>query len=597
MTKQKLELTWIGKEKRPRLEPRILLEDPERSYHAQHRVSDADAFDNRLIFGDNLLALKALEQEFAGKVKCVYIDPPYNTGSAFEHYDDALEHSTWLGLMRDRLEVIRRLLSPDGFICCHIDDSEGHYLKVLMDEVFGRANYLVTLYVQVRYAEKTLKQDMDFHKQVEQIHVYRREFGSQPVLTQRSLSFEKFSHYITERAPGRRLTLGGKSVTVFASGEWEVKKGDGSAKGLKEIWATGSILDGNSSGRFFRDHLAGRAAVDGLGALYKVDGIGDDGHGHRYFTGPARATATKGKYFQGVPLGKLEPDAEAQTVPVENFYDLAASFGNCRHEGGVDFRSGKKPEALLEIILRHFSLPGDIVLDSFAGSGTTGAVAHKMRRRWIMVELREHCHTHIIPRVKSVIDGKDRTGVTEKETWQGGGGFRYYRLAPTLIVQDRWGNPVINPEYNAEQLAEALAKLEGFTYAPSETRWWQHGHSSERDFIYVTTQNLAVEKLQALSDEVGTDQSLLVCCSAFRGVTVAQAADRWPNLTLKKIPKMVLARCEWGHDDYSLNVANLPMAQPDRPQTAATASDDGSGNGKAGRADVRQGGLFGGDEG
>ena len=135
MSKQKLELTWIGKEKRPRLEPRILQEDPDKSYHAKHRVSDNDIFDNRLIFGDNLLALKALEHEFAGQVKCVYIDPPYNTGTAFEHYDDALEHSTWLGLMRDRLEAIRGLLSPTGFICCHIDDSEGHYLKVLMDEV------------------------------------------------------------------------------------------------------------------------------------------------------------------------------------------------------------------------------------------------------------------------------------------------------------------------------------------------------------------------------------------------------------------------------------------------------------------------------
>lgn len=124
-SKQKLELTWIGKDARPKLEPRILLEDPNRSYHAKHRISDSDIFDNRLIFGDNLLALKALEQEFAGEVKCIYIDPPYNTGSAFEHYDDALEHSTWLGLMRDRLEVLRRLLSPQGFICCHIDDSEG----------------------------------------------------------------------------------------------------------------------------------------------------------------------------------------------------------------------------------------------------------------------------------------------------------------------------------------------------------------------------------------------------------------------------------------------------------------------------------------
>ncbi|MDY0029896.1 MAG: site-specific DNA-methyltransferase [Pseudobdellovibrionaceae bacterium] len=139
--KQKLELTWIGKEQRPKLEPRILLEDPTKSYHAKARVTDNDIFDNRLIFGDNLLALKALEQEFAGKVKCVFIDPPYNTGSAFEHYDDGLEHSIWLGLMRDRLEIIRNLMSDDGSLWITIDDNEAHYLKVMCDEIFGRNNF------------------------------------------------------------------------------------------------------------------------------------------------------------------------------------------------------------------------------------------------------------------------------------------------------------------------------------------------------------------------------------------------------------------------------------------------------------------------
>jgi adenine-specific DNA-methyltransferase len=241
--------------------------------------------------------------------------------------------------------------------------------------------------------------------------------------------------------------------------------------------------------------------------------------------------------------------------------------------GADDAFSTPKPERLLKRVLEIATNPGDLVLDSFAGSGTTGAVAHKMGRRWIMVELGEHCHTHIIPRLKKVIDGEDKGGITEAVNWQGGGGFRYYKLAPTLIVNDRWGNPVVNPEYNAAMLAEALAKLEGFTYSPSETLWWQHGHSSERDFIYVTTQNLSAEQLQALAEEVGSEQSLLVCCSAFHGVTAAQASERWPNLTLKKIPKMVLARCEWGHDDYSLNVANLPIATIEKtaPQEAANA--------------------------
>ena len=152
MARQKLELTWIGKDQRPRLEPRILLEDPARSYHAKQRVTDKDIFDNRLIKGDNLLALKALEAEFAGKVKCVFIDPPYNTGSAFTHYDDGLEHSIWLGLMRDRLEIIRRLLAEDGSLWITIDDNEAHYLKVLCDEVFGRSNYKTTITWQRKYS-------------------------------------------------------------------------------------------------------------------------------------------------------------------------------------------------------------------------------------------------------------------------------------------------------------------------------------------------------------------------------------------------------------------------------------------------------------
>ena len=559
--KQRLELTWIGKDARPRLEPRILLEDPAQSYHAAARVTDSDLFDNRLIFGDNLLALKALEQEFAGKIRCIYIDPPYNTGAALENYDDNLEHSLWLGLMRDRLEVLRTLLRPDGFICCHINDEEGHYLKVLMDEVFGRSNYLVTLYVQVRYPEKTLKLDSDFHKEVEQVHIYRKEYGAEPNRISVTKSFDKFSFYINEKAEGREISLGGRRVEIFQPGEYEINQREATESGLKEIWATGTILDGNSSGRFFRDYLVGRSENDGLGVLYKVYGIGDDQYPFRYFTGPKRAGATKGKYYQGVPTSQILNPNETKSQPIENYYDMAAQFGNCRGEGGVEFRSGKKPERLLELILKHFSDPEDWVLDSFAGSGTTGAVAQKMGRRWIMVELGEHIHTHIISRLRRVIDGIDQSGISKAVVWKGGGGFRYFRLAPSLLEKDRWGNWVINKEFNAAMLAEAVCKLEGFTYAPSDTVFWQHGASTERDFIYTTTQNLNHDQLQQLSDEVGPERTLLVMCAAFRG-----QPEQFANLTVKKIPNTVLARCEWGKDDYSLQVENLPQAPPETGQ-------------------------------
>lgn len=583
--KQRLELTWIGKEERPRLEPRILLEDPELSYHAPKRVTENDIFDNILIHGDNLLALKALEQEFAGKIKCIYIDPPYNTGNAFEHYDDGVEHSLWLQLMRDRLVLLRDLLRPDGFLCCHIDDSEGHYLKVLLDEIFGRQNYLTTFYIQVRYAQKTLKQDMAFHKQVEYVHIYRKEYGARPNLPPADSGFDKFKFRIEEKSPPRSVdTLGGKRVEVFGSDDYLIHEGKGSRDGLKEIWASGTILDDNSSGRFFRDYLAGRAGADGLGVLYKVFGIGDDQFSYRYFTGPKRAGATKGKYFQGVPKDLLQAVTADRTLPIENFYDLAGSFGNCRLEGGVEFRSGKKPEALLERIVAYFSNEGEWVLDSFAGSGTTGAVAHKMRRLWIMVELEDHCETHIVPRLRSVIDGTDDTGITPKATWKGGGGFRFFHLAHSLLEKDKWGNWIVSEDYNPEMLAEAMCKLEGFQYAPDLEVFWIHGKSTERDFIYVTTQNLSREQLRFISDQVGTERTLLICCSAFRA-----KKDDFPNLTLKKIPQAVLSRCEWGRDDYSLNVEELPPVQVvEEAKTNRSANGSANGEGAKGKSGRRR---------
>lgn len=216
--------------------------------------------------------------------------------------------------------------------------------------------------------------------------------------------------------------------------------------------------------------------------------------------------------------------------------------------------STPKPERLIERILTLSTNPGDWALDSFAGSGTTGAVAHKMGRRWIMVELGEHCHTHIIPRMKKVIDGEDQGGISQAVNWKGGGGFRYYRLGPSLIVKDEWDNPVINPDFNAGMLAEAMCKLEGFTFDPNPEVYWQQGRSSETDFIYVTTQMMTKEMLTKLSDEVGPNRSLLICCGAYRA-----DVTQFENLTVKKIPKAVLKKCEWGHDDYSLEIRNLPV--------------------------------------
>ena len=545
---QRLELTWIGKGQEPEVEPRILLHDPSKDY------GDPDS-ENMLIHGDNLLALKALEQQYTGLVKCIYIDPPYNTGEAFEYYDDNLEHSIWLDLMYTRLRILRNLLAEDGFFCCQIDDSEGHYLKVLLDEVFGRAGYYqTTIYIRVRYPEKTLKQDMAFHKEIEQVHVYRKSGLAKPILDKVNAGYEKFKYRIqTTAAPMKTLQLGGKKVEIYKKGDYEIVEEEGSEYGLKEIWASGTILDGNSSGRFFRDFLTGRYEEDGYGVIYKVWGIGDDRYEYRFFTGPNREGATKGKYYQGVPLNKLESGEMTREVPINGFLDLAAYFGNCRQEGGAEFRGGKQPEILIKTLLSHFTNEGDIVLDSFLGSGTTAAVAHKMGRRYIGIELGDQCYTLCKPRLDRVIDG-EHTGISNDVNWQGGGGYKFYELAPTLIVKDEHGNGVFSDAYNAQMLVAAVAKVNGYFYAPDPEVFWKQGYSQGNSFIYVTTQYLTAAMLDSLAKEVDAFESLLICAPAFD----VGLNKRYDNITVKKIPQSVLDKCEYGVDNYNLNIVEVP---------------------------------------
>ncbi|XZQ28488.1 site-specific DNA-methyltransferase [Rhodobacter capsulatus] len=223
-----------------------------------------------------------------------------------------------------------------------------------------------------------------------------------------------------------------------------------------------------------------------------------------------------------------------------------------------------KPERLLQRIIHIATNPGDLVLDSFAGSGTTGAVAHKMGRRWIMVELGDHAKTHIVPRLCKVIDGTDPGGVTEATGWKGGGGYRFCRLAPSLLERDAWGNWVVSKDYKPEMLAEAMCKHFNYAYDPSTEHYWMHGQASETSFIYVTTASLTFEQLRALSDEVGENRSLLICCMAYE-----PQGETLTNLTLRKIPRVVLDRCEWGKDDYSLRIDALPMMAEEEPEAPA----------------------------
>lgn len=434
------------------------------SWEVQESNEEDLSIENLLIKGDNLIALNALKKQFANKaeedkVKCIYIDPPYNTGSAFAHYDDNLEHSEWLTLFRDRLTLLYDLLIEGGFIFVQLDDSEGPYGKLVMDEVFGRENFVVTMYVQVRYDDKTLKEDMMFNKLIEQIHIYKKNSSKKVEINREKVQYsdEKFSVKITElSAPSKTLTLDGKKVEVFAEGTYKIEEVAPSKDGLKEIWASGSILDGNSSGRFFRDFLTGREKEDGYKNLYKVSGIGDDGRGYRYFTGPQRTTATRGKYFQGMPKDRQDNPDSFKFVPISNFIDLAANFGNCRHEGGVDFKSGKKPEILIAKLFEMATSPGDLILDCFGGSGSSFAVAHKMGRKWIGIEMGKQADTHIVKRLVNVISGRDLTGVTNEYKWQGGGSFKYYHLGQSIIKVNKDGTGDFNWALGKKFIEESL---------------------------------------------------------------------------------------------------------------------------------------------
>jgi len=411
------------------LDPKVLTNFTRYTVNGKEKVTsfrrdeNSGIRENFIIKGNNLLALHTLKQ-FRGQIKLIYIDPPYNTGSDTFRYNDNFNHSTWLTFMKNRLEAAKSLLTNDGVIFVQCDDHEQAYLKVLMDEVYGFENKIANIYIQTVYAEKTLKQDRVFHDQVEQVLLYSK--SNKVTITQdyEDYSYEKFCEYISEvEKPKKTIVLGGKRVDIFERGTYSIVKGEPSLDGLKEVWATGTILDINSSGRFFRDHLIGRTGIDGIGVLYKVYGIGDDKNDYRYFTGPKRQGATKGKYYQGVPKSRIEPNSsKTKKVSIENLWLMAADFGNCRHEGGVELKSGKKPEKLLYKIFQMVAKKDDIILDFFLGSGTSVAVAHKMGLQYIGIEQLHYEKNDSVIRLQNVING-DQTGISESTNWHGGGEF------------------------------------------------------------------------------------------------------------------------------------------------------------------------------
>lgn len=527
---QKLELTWIGKGQEPKLEPRILIEDPTKSY------GDLKA-ENMLIHGDNLLALKALEQDYAGKVKCIYIDPPYNTGNAFEHYDDGVEHSQWLNLMKPRLSLLRSLLKEDGSIWISIDDDESHYLKVMCDEVFGRQNFVSNVIWEKKYSPQSNSIWLsDSH---DHILVYAKNKNDwRPQLLPRTDEMnDRYKNPDNDprgvwKAVDFTISLtGGQRGAQFAR--------TGESKNIYPIETPSGRIVLPSKGRCWLVQPEKLKEIIEDNRLW----FGEKGNNvpsiKRFLSEVMDGIVAKTIWFRTEVGDNQEAKQEVKVIDENSIF------------------ATPKPERLIKRVIELATKEGDWVLDSFLGSGTTIAVAHKMNRRWIGIELGEHAVTHCLPRIKKVVKGEDKGGITGAVNWKGGGGFKFYNLAPSLIQKDQYGHDIINTEYNPDMLAAAMAKQEGFSYAPHESVYWKQGHSSEKDFIFTTTQFITVEMLDRLAEEMRPGESLLICCKGF----AADCKGRQPHITIKKIPQMLYGRCEFGRDDYSLNIINMPREE------------------------------------
>ena len=554
LKKQKLELTWIGKGESPNLEPRILIEDPSLSYGDKHS-------ENMLIHGDNLLALKALEQDFAGKIKCIYIDPPYNTGNAFEHYDDGLEHSIWLGLMYERLKILSRLLAPNGVILVQIDKEESAYLKVIMDEIFGRNNYITTICVRMSATSgyKIEHSDKTIVKNAEYLHVYSKALEIKPAYEK--ASYDSHYSYILNK----NMIIENLTDIDFVKKELNRFELPLSSKSLVKLFDLSNDFKGfvtKNMEKIGRTHTAPAEALKNKDGIMRQ--LATDRHVIKYTTKSGEQyliKKTDSSLNQYIPISlkfNYVDDYDGYNKRLSNilgdWWDgFYLDMGNVENEGGVYFKASKKAERLIFRILNMFTGVGDIILDSFLGSGTTAAVAHKIGRRWIGIELGEHCYTHCVPRLKKVVDGTDLGGISKAVNWEGGGGFKFYELAPSLLNKDKYGNWLIAKEYRPEMLAAAMAKHEGFRFQPDPELFWKQGFSTEKDFIFTTTNHISVEYLERINQEMKKDESILICCKSFDRA----CENRYPNMTLKKIPKMLLGRCEFGKEDYSLNIINM----------------------------------------
>jgi len=533
----KLELMWIGKKNKINIEPRILIEDKNKSYGDKKN-------ENMLIHGDNLLALKALETKFTNCIKCIYIDPPYNADAYGVPFNDNIEHSFYLNLMKLRIEILYKLLAPNGIFCMQCDYNEMAYLKVLCDEIFGRNNYVTMITVKTS-SESGVKVNANKPAKVsEYILMYAKDKDQLVYKTIRvKTGYDKnYNMYIEnpEEVSEKWKFKNIKDVLAEQNGK---KKKDISDSELREF----QIKNKN---RIF----SVRDISDSLKKFIKENNI-ERNKVYEYTTSTGKKTLllkngevvfVKNKVFN------IDGKEELTKIASDIWMDIA--WDGIANEGGVKLKNSKKPERLIQRILEAYTEENDWVLDSFLGSGTTSAVAQKMKRKWIGIELGEHCYNQCIPRLNNVIDGKDNTGITNIVNWKGGGGYKFYELAPTLINIDKFGEQVINKEYNSEMLASAIALHEGFKYSPSAECFWKQSKGNENSYLYVTTKFITKNDINKIKEEMNDAEYLVIACTAYD----KEIDGLYKNIKIKKIPEMLLSKCEFGKDNYNLNIINPP---------------------------------------
>lgn len=555
----KLELTWVGKYEDKAIEPRILLEDVSKSY------GDPSS-ENMLIHGDNLIALQALQQDFAGRVKCIYIDPPYNTGNAFDYYDDGVEHSIWLNLMRQRLVLLRELLAEEGSIWIQIDDEEQAYLKVLCDEIFGRVNFVNMISVNMKNIagasgggeDKRIKKNCEYiliyAKDYYRLDMFKGAYDYEEIGTlveryrEEGISWKYSSALVN---PGEKIYIGstidgtGDEIKIFKRVGFEIKS-------VNQLMQEDGISERDAYNKYAKYFFVSQMPQSSIRprVMDKVNEIGRDSELYSIEYVP-KTGRNKGKLYEQFYKGKNfrlfawlrdvseEIDGSLYKKTLQGTYwNYISGTKNLTKEGNVEFPNGKKPESLVSRVFDMASDEGDIVLDSFLGSGTSAAVAHKMNRTWIGIEMGDHAYSHCKVRLDRVVDGEDSGGITKDCNWKGGGGYHFYELAPSLLVKnDKLPIYQINPSYTFEMLCEAICKIEGFRYKPQDVF---HGYSSEKRFIHITTEFINAGYIKSLSAHLAEGQSLLIYGTKIQSDMVLP-----DNIEVKKIPKDLLEKCDF----------------------------------------------------